>query len=111
MVEGFDGHKVVAIAAGDEFSLVVDEKGAPWVWGKGDKGQVCTGGVAEGGAGCGGRETRDRYAQGEGLGVGEGRQGTGMHRTYKYICKEFWSLQAPPLTQNMAPPLYHTYYF
>lgn len=40
VVEGFDGHKVVAIATGDEFSLVVDEKGLPWVWGKGDKGQV-----------------------------------------------------------------------
>ena len=39
-VESFDGHKVVAIATGDEFSLAVDEKGVPWVWGKNEKGQV-----------------------------------------------------------------------
>ena len=39
-VEEFEGHKIVAIATGDEFSLAVDEKGLPWVWGKGDKGQV-----------------------------------------------------------------------
>ena len=40
LVEEFEGHKIVAIASGDEFSLAVDEKGLPWVWGKGDKGQV-----------------------------------------------------------------------
>jgi len=39
-VEEFEGHKIVAIATGDEFSLAVDEKSLPWVWGKGDKGQV-----------------------------------------------------------------------
>ena len=40
LVNGFHDHKVVAIATGDEFSLVVDVKGLPWVWGKGDNGQV-----------------------------------------------------------------------
>lgn len=39
-MESFDGNKIVAIATGDEFSLAVDEKGVPWVWGKNEKGQV-----------------------------------------------------------------------
>ena len=28
------------IAAGDEFSLVIDERGIPWTWGRTDRGQV-----------------------------------------------------------------------
>jgi hypothetical protein len=40
LVESFDDLKIVAIATGDEFSLAVDEKGVPWVWGKNEKGQV-----------------------------------------------------------------------
>ena len=32
----------MAVSTGDEFSLALDEKGVPWVWGKGDKGQVRT---------------------------------------------------------------------
>ena len=28
------------MAAGDEFSLVIDERGIPWTWGKNDKRQV-----------------------------------------------------------------------
>ena len=36
----FDGYKIVAIAAGDEFSLVVDDKSTPWVWGRADHGEV-----------------------------------------------------------------------
>ena len=39
-LDSFDSLKVVAISTGDEFSLALDEKGVPWVWGKGDKGQV-----------------------------------------------------------------------
>jgi len=35
-----EGHRIVAIATGDEFSIVVDDKNAPWVWGRGDHGQV-----------------------------------------------------------------------
>lgn len=39
-VTGFDNHKIVAIATGDEFSLVVDDRGGPWTWGRADKGQL-----------------------------------------------------------------------
>ena len=41
-VAGFEDHKVVAIATGDEFSLVVDDRGTPWTWGRTDQGQVST---------------------------------------------------------------------
>lgn len=37
---GFEGQKVVTIAAGDEFSLVIDENGQVWTWGRGDRGQL-----------------------------------------------------------------------
>ena len=36
----FNGQKIATIAAGDEFSLVVDERGIPWTWGRTDRGQV-----------------------------------------------------------------------
>ena len=39
-IPGFGGHKVVAIASGDEFSLVLDDRGQAWIWGRGDRGQL-----------------------------------------------------------------------
>ena len=37
----FEGQKVVAIAAGDEFSIIIDDRGYPWGWGRAEQGQVC----------------------------------------------------------------------
>ena len=39
----FNGQKIATIAAGDEFSLVIDERGTPWTWGRSDHGQVSQG--------------------------------------------------------------------
>ncbi|XP_064397834.1 uncharacterized protein LOC135344542 isoform X2 [Halichondria panicea] len=39
-ISGFDAQKVITIAAGDEFSLVIDENGQVWTWGRGDRGQL-----------------------------------------------------------------------
>ena len=39
-VNNFEGQKVVAIAVGDEFSLVIDDRGYPWGWGRAEQGQV-----------------------------------------------------------------------
>ena len=36
----FDSQKIATIATGDEFSIVVDERGIPWAWGKSDHGQA-----------------------------------------------------------------------
>ena len=36
----FDKRKIVSLAAGDEFSLALDDTGTPWVWGKAEHGQV-----------------------------------------------------------------------
>ena len=41
-MDHFEGHRVVAIASGDEFSIVVDDRGHPWGWGRAEQGQVCT---------------------------------------------------------------------
>ena len=39
-VNNFEGQKVVTIAAGDEFSLVIDDRCYPWGWGRAEQGQV-----------------------------------------------------------------------
>lgn len=43
----FDRRKIMGIAAGDEFSLALDETQTPWVWGKTEHGQVSRCGRAE----------------------------------------------------------------
>ena len=39
-VEHLKGHQVIAVAAGDEFSLAVDDRFCPWGWGRAEQGQV-----------------------------------------------------------------------
>jgi hypothetical protein len=36
----FDNRKIVAVGAGDEFSLAVDESFQPWGWGRAEHGQL-----------------------------------------------------------------------
>ena len=40
-VNHFDGQKIIAVGAGDEFSLAVDARYYPWGWGRAEHGQVC----------------------------------------------------------------------
>ena len=39
-VEQFADHKIIAVGAGDEFSLAVDSGFQNWGWGRAEQGQV-----------------------------------------------------------------------
>lgn len=40
-VNHFEEQKIIAVAAGDEFSLALDARWHPWGWGRAEHGQVC----------------------------------------------------------------------
>lgn len=40
-VNHFEEQKIIAVAAGDEFSLALDARWHPWGWGRAEQGQVC----------------------------------------------------------------------
>ena len=40
VVNHFEGQKIIAVAAGDEFSMAVDARCYPWGWGRAELGQV-----------------------------------------------------------------------
>ena len=39
-VNHFEGKSIIAVGAGDEFSVAVDSKCHPWGWGRAEQGQV-----------------------------------------------------------------------
>ena len=40
VIDHFEGQKIIAIGAGDEFSIAVDKRFYPWGWGRAEQGQV-----------------------------------------------------------------------
>ena len=45
-IDGFGGRRIIAIDAGDLFSVALDAAGDVWTWGRGDEGQLGTGDTA-----------------------------------------------------------------